>query len=205
MMRIAAIVLAAGKSERMGQNKLLLRLNGNTLIGIILDAIIAAKIDEKVVVLGYKPQQIIESIKARLDSIKTIINENYEQGMTSSFQKGLGLMRHVDAAFLILGDEPILDKNLLNVMIQRMEKDGDNALIVSPIHRGKKGHPLLFRKQLFGEMLELKKNETIRDVVHRHADRLLTIEAPEWTIMDIDTPEDFARVRNLIKIGGYGI
>jgi len=205
MMRIAAIVLAAGKSERMGQNKLLLRLNGNTLIGNILDAIAAANVDERVVVLGHKPQQVIEAIKPRLGEVKTVINEDYEQGMTSSFQKGLRLVGFVDAAFLFLGDEPILDKNFLNVMIQQMENNLDRVLIVSPIHKGKKGHPLLFHRRLFGEILGLKESETIRDVVHKHADRLLTIEAPEWTIMDIDTPEDFARARSLIKTGGYDI
>lgn len=178
MIITAAIVLAAGKSERMGQNKLLLRLNDDTLIGNVLDAIAATDADEKVIVLGHEPQQIIEAIKPWLEDIKTVINDDYEQGMISSFQKGLRLMRHVDAAFLVLGDEPILDKNFLNVMIEQMENNVDKAWIVSPIHKGKKGHPLLFHKELFGEILALKNPETIRDVVNRHADKLFTIEAP---------------------------
>lgn len=198
-MKTAAIVLAAGESKRMGQNKLLLRFNDKTLIESILDAIAGAKVDEMVVVLGYKPQRVIDAIKQRLDAIKTVINEDYEQGMTSSFQKGLLSVRHVDAAFLVLGDQPIVDNNLLKVMIKEMEKKSSEALIVSPIHRGKKGHPLLFHKQLFDEILGLTEAETIRDIVHRHADRLVTIEAPEWTTMDIDTPADVARIRSLIE------
>ena len=202
-MIIGAVVLAAGKSERMKQNKLFLNLNGKALIDNILDAVAAAGIDEQVIVLGYKPERVIETIKPRLGKLKIAVNEDYEQGMTSSFQKGLQMLPHVDAAFLVLGDEPIFDPNLLKLMVQQMENSQGKALIVNPIHKGKNGHPLLFHRQLFAEILNLKNPQTIRDIVHRYADRLLTIEAPQWTIMDIDTPEDYARISGLLKTGKW--
>ncbi len=200
----AAIVLAAGKSKRMGKNKLLLRLNDSLVIDTILDAITAANIDETLIVLGHKPEQVIEAIQPRRGAVNIVINEDYERGMISSFQRGLQLLQRVDAAFLVLGDEPILDSNFLNAMIRHMENAYGNGLLVSPIHKGKKGHPLLIHRQLFNEILGLGKTETMRDVVLRHADRLLTIEAPKWTIMDIDTPEDFARIRSLVHHGSHG-
>jgi molybdenum cofactor cytidylyltransferase len=199
-MMTAAVVLAAGKSERMGQNKLLMQLKNNTLLETILNAVAATDIDTTVVVLGHKPQEIIDAIEPKLKKLTTVINENYEQGMTSSFQKGLREVLFADGAFLILGDELIPDPSLLNIIIHEMESNLGKALIVSPIHNGKKGHPLLFHRRLFDEILNLRRNETIRDVVHRHADRLITVEAPEWTIMDVDTPEDFDRARSLVKI-----
>jgi molybdenum cofactor cytidylyltransferase len=198
-----AVVLAAGKSERMEQNKLFLRLNGKTLLDNILDAVAAAGIDEQVIVLGHKPELVIEAIKPRLRTLKIAVNEDYEQGMTSSFKKGLQTLPYVDAAFLVLGDEPIFDPNLLKLMVQQMDNSQGKALIVSPIHKGKKGHPLLFHRQLFAEILNLKNPQTIRDIVHRYADRLLTIEAPQWTIMDIDTPEDYAWISGLLKTGNW--
>jgi len=201
-MIVGAVVLAAGKSERMGQNKLLLPLNGKALIEGVLNALSAAGIGEQVIVLGYKPEQVVEALKPRLNTLKIMVNEDYEQGMISSFQVGLQMMSYVDAAFLVLGDEPIFDPNLLNKMIQQMENSQGKALIVSPIHKGKKGHPLLFHRRLFTEILSLKSPQTIREIVHRHADRLLTIEAPQWTIMDIDTPEDYARISSL-KTGNW--
>jgi molybdenum cofactor cytidylyltransferase len=204
LMKTAAIVLAAGKSKRMGQNKLLLLLNGTTLIDNILDAVAAANIDETVVVLGHKPEQIIEATQPRREAVKTVINKDFKRGMISSFQKGLQMLPPVDAAFLILGDEPILDDNFLNAMIQHMENSRGRALLVSPIHKGKKGHPLLVHRQLFSEILDLEKTETMRDVIRRHADRLLTIMAPEWTIMDIDTPDDYARIHSLMNGGSHG-
>ena len=145
----------------------------------------------------------MKPLKPRLRTLKIAVNEDYEQGMTSSFQKGLQMLPYVDAAFLVLGDEPIFDPNLLKLMVQQMENSQGKALIVSPIHKGKKGHPLLFHRQLFAEILSLKNSQTIREIVHRYADRLLTIEAPQWTIMDIDTPEDYARISGLIKTGNW--
>ena len=109
-MIVGAVVLAAGKSERMGQNKLFLSLNGKTLIDNVLDAVAAAGINEQVIVLGHKPELVIEAIKPRLRTLKIAVNEDYEQGMTSSFQTGLQLLPHVDAAFLVLGDEPFLTR-----------------------------------------------------------------------------------------------
>jgi molybdenum cofactor cytidylyltransferase len=196
-----AVVLAAGKSERMGQNKLLLRLNGERLIDNVLVALAAASIDEQVLVLGHKAEEVIEAVRPRLNRVKITVNRDYDQGMTSSFKTGLQLLSHVDAVFLVLGDEPIFDPEFLRLMIGQMEKSRGEALIVSPIHKGKKGHPLLFHSRLFEEILNLKNSQTIRDVVHCHADKLVTLEAPQWTIMDVDTPEDYNRVSNLIKTG----
>jgi molybdenum cofactor cytidylyltransferase len=130
---------------------------------------------------------VVEAIKPTLKAVKIVINEEYERGMTSSFKKGLQTTFDVEAALLILGDQSILDKNFLNLMIYRMENNPDKALIVSPIHKGKKSHPLLFRRRLFREILRLKEPETVRDIVQRHLESLVTIEADEWTIMDIDT------------------
>ena len=198
-MIVGAVVLAAGKSERMGQNKLLLSLNGRTLIDNILDALEETGIDEQVVVLGYKPAELLEALGPRIEKVKVAINRGFELGMTSSFQVGLQLMRHVDAAFLVLGDEPIFDPKILRSLIELMEQMRGKALIATPIYNGKKGHPLLFHSQLFAEILDLKSSQTIRDVVHSHADKVVKIDAPQWTTMDIDTPEDYDRVCNLIK------
>src|SRR5208283_3262956 len=198
-MIVGAVVLAAGKSERMGQNKLLLSLNGRTLIDNVLDALAEAGIDERVVVLGYKPAELLEALGPRIDKVKIAINMGFELGMTSSFQKGLQHIRHVDAAFLVLGDEPIFDPKILLSLIEQMEQMIGKALIATPIFNGKKGHPLLFHSQLFAEILGLKSSQTIRDIVHSHADKLVKIDAPQWTTMDIDTPEDYDCVCNLIK------
>lgn len=190
-MLIAAIVLAAGKSERMGKNKLLLCFNDTTLIASVLDALAVA--DVKVLVLGHEAETVLEALAPRQETVRIVVNQDYRQGMTSSFQKGLRLVRHADAAFLVLGDQPILDESLLAIMVQKLEDDGD-ALIVSPVYEGKKGHPVLFRGGLFDEIMSLQPTRTMRDLIHRHEDRLRTVVAPEWTTLDVDTPEDYTRI-----------
>jgi molybdenum cofactor cytidylyltransferase len=174
----------------MGKNNFLSSLNGKTLIENILDALTVVGINEQVVVLGNKLEEIVEVIKPRLGKVKIALNLDGETGIIPFFQTGLMVLSKVDAAFLVLGDQPIINSNLLTTMIQKMENDAD-ALIVSPIHNGEKGHPLLFRRQLFIEILSLKDSQTIGDVVHAHADKLLTVEAPAWTIIDIDTSEKY--------------
>ena len=196
---IGAVVLAAGKSEGKGQNKLLLRLNGKTIIETNLDALAAACVNEQIVVLGFEPGEVIEAIRPRLGKVKIALDLAYEEGMTSSIQTGLIVLSNVDAAFLIQGDHPILDPNLIIEMTLLMEDNKDEPLIVSPIHRGRKGNPLLFSKKLFGELLSLKTSQTIYDVVNAHMNKLLTFEAAEWTIMNVDTPQDYARLEGLAK------
>lgn len=199
-MIVGAVVLAAGKSERMGRKKLLLNLNGKTLIVSILDALNNASIDEQVVVVGHKSEEILEAVESKLETIKIAVNTDYEQGMISSFQKGLELLTSVDSTFLVLGDEPIVDSDFLYLMIQEMENNQNKALIISPIYKGKKGHPLLFHRKLFEEIQKLRAPQTLRDVIHIYADRMIVVDAPEWTIMDIDTSEDYARISALIKL-----
>ena len=108
-MIVGAVVIAAGKSKKIGQNKLLLTLNGKTLIENILDALAAADINEQVVVLGIQLEDVVEVIKPRLGKVKIAINVDYEKGMTSSFQTGLIVLSNVDAVFLVPGDQPIVD------------------------------------------------------------------------------------------------
>ncbi len=99
------------------------------------------------------------------------------------------VISNVKAAFLVLGDQLILDPNFLKAMITKVENNSE-TLIVCPVHNGKKGYPLLFRQELFGEIMNLNESQTIQDVIQAHIDKLLKVEAPEWSIMNTDTPED---------------
>ncbi len=196
-MRFAAIVLAAGKSTRMGVNKLLLNVAGRTILDRLLDALEESLVGEIVVVLGHDPESIRPVAEAH--RVRAVLNTGYERGMTSSFQVGLrGLS--ADAAFLVLGDQLGLDPGLLDSMAGLMESD-PSALIVSPVHEGRYGHPVLFRKQLFKEIMGLGEGETVRDVVVRHGGAHRTVEGGPWSVLDIDTPEDFEEAVRLFGSG----
>lgn len=192
---IGAVVLAAGESERMGKNKLLLEIEGKKVIELVIDAL-KNVVDDIIVVLGHKPGRLIPILKKR--GVRWAVNENYKEGMVSSFKKGLEKAKGSDAVFLVLGDQPSIDRDFLIGMIGAWKERG--AKIVSPVYRGKKGHPVLFDKSLFDEIMSLKKGEIIRDIIHRHSGELYLIEAGEWSVIDMDTPEGFEKMKKYVKL-----
>ncbi len=191
-MRLAAVVLAAGMSSRMGANKLLLKVGDRMVIEHIL---LSLKPLETTVVTGHRPEDIrdiAESLGA-----ETVHNSDYEDGMTTSFQTGLrALSSEVDAVFMVLSDTFGFSTELLEWMVDLMDDDSE-TLIVSPVYQWKRGHPVLFRRPLFEEFLGLEAGDTMRDVVNRHNDRTKYVESDIWCRIDLDTPEDYERVKDL--------
>jgi molybdenum cofactor cytidylyltransferase len=194
-LNLAAVVLAAGKSERMGKNKLLLEVAGRPILDRLLDALDASTVDEVIIVLGHRPEEL--SPIAVAHDTQIVLNPSYEEGMTSSFKAGIRCVS-ADAAFLILGDQLGLEAELLDRMAAEIEADQE-VLIVSPIHQGRRGHPVLFRRSLFPEILSLGEEETVRDVVLRHEAAHVHVEGNVWCTIDIDTPEDFERAKRLFE------
>jgi molybdenum cofactor cytidylyltransferase len=192
-LRTGAVVLAAGKSSRMGANKLLLEVGGRTVLDRLLDAL-TQTVDEVVVVTGNSPEPI--RAIASSHGVRIAHNPDHEKGMTTSFQAGLRTISGVNAAFLVLGDQLGLKPELLRRIIAAME-DIPSALIVSPIHDGKGGHPVLFRSSLFGEILAL--TGTIKEVVDAHIGAHVNVEGGEWSTADFDTPAEFERVKRLFE------
>ncbi len=194
-MRLSAIILAAGKSERMGRNKLLIEFGGRPLLSWVLDAVEASRVDEAIVVLGHKPQELQPVLRAY--KVETVYNPNYELGMTTSFQAGLRRASG-DAAFLILGDQLGLKPELLDEMARVMERDPE-ALLVSPMYQGRRGHPVLFHKTLFHEILALPPGTPIKMVVDRYEAHHRYVEGDLWCVFDLDTPEDVERAKLLFS------
>jgi len=191
-LRLAAVVLAAGMSSRMGANKLLLRVGDRRVIEHILHSL---KPIETTVVTGHRPEDIRELVESL--GAQTVHNPEYEEGMTTSFRAGLRTLDSgVEAVFMVLSDTFVFSHGLLERMAEIMEGDPE-ALIVSPVFQGKRGHPVLFRRSLFEEFLGLEEGETMRDVVNRHDDWHRYVESDIWCTIDLDTPEDYERVKDL--------
>ena len=191
-MRLAAVVLAAGMSSRMGSNKLLLRVGDRMVIEHI---ILSLRPLETMVVTGHRPEEIREIAESL--GAETVHNPDYEDGMTTSFQAGLrALSPEVDAVFMVLSDTFGFSTELLEWMADKMEDDPE-TLIVSPVYQWKRGHPVLFRRPLFEEFLGLEAGETMRNIVNRHDDRHKYVESDIWCRIDLNTPEDYERIKDL--------
>jgi len=190
-MKTTAIVLAAGKSSRMGSNKLLLPIDGKTIIEHILENL--ADYDT-IVVTGHRTEDIEPIIKKY--GARIVHNPDYEQGMTTSFQVGLrALDDDVDAVFMVLSDTFGFKSSLLEEM--ELKLASTTVLLVSPIYDGRRGHPVLVAYELFKEFLGLGEGETMRDVVLRHEDEHEYVQGDIWTRIDLDTPEDYENVKRL--------
>ena len=190
-MKTTAIVLAAGKSSRMGSNKLLLQFDGKTVMEHILDRLIHY---DTIVVTGHRREEIEPIIKRY--RAKIVHNPDYEQGMTTSFQAGLReIDEDVNAVFMVLSDTFGFSTALLDAMELKMASTVD--LIVSPVYEGKRGHPVLIAYELFQEFLALDSSETMKDVVLLHEDEHAYVPGDIWTRTDLDTPEDYEHVKKL--------
>ncbi len=188
-MKTKAIVLAAGRSSRMGVNKLLLIFDGKPVIEHILDTLAGF---ETIVVTGHRREDIKDTVRRR--GAETVYNPEYDEGMTTSFKAGLRAVgADVDAVFMVLSDTFGFKPSILKKMITKMQST--DASLVSPIYEGKRGHPVLVSSKLFPEFINISENETMKDIMLRHEHQF--VEGDMWTRIDLDTPEDYKRLKKL--------
>lgn len=186
---INAIVLAAGESKRMGKSKPLLRFNDKTFLEQIISAIKVSDVDRITVVLGAKAETIKNSID--LSETNIVINKDYQKGQLSSLIAAIkNTPQETDAILVCLVDNPFITKDVINKIIARF-KETNNPIIV-PVYNKKRGHPALFSRSLFSELLNVPKEQGARYVLHSNAEKVLELETSESTILTgIDTPEDY--------------
>jgi molybdenum cofactor cytidylyltransferase len=179
----------------MGANKLLLEVDGKSVIEHIL---ISLSPIETMVVLGHKPHEIQKILQRH--KVRAVLNPEYHKGMITSVQVGIKKIAHtnVEAVYLVLGDSFGFSKNILYEM-EIVLKNNPSILIVSPVFDGKRGHPVLFRRKLFKEILELKEFETLKMLFDRFEKKHRFVSGDIWTIIDLDTPKDYEMVKNLWK------
>jgi len=185
---IGAIVLCAGKSERMGSPKALLEFRGQTFLSTILRAIDASGIKTVVVVAGHHYDRILTAFP----DLPVVLNPDYEQGMSTSVQAGIrALPRGLGGTAVFLVDHPVIDQRTIEVLVSRL-KPGH---IVVPVHQGRRGHPVVFAADLFDEILGLSPDQGLNTFVKKVPDRVLEVAVESsGVLMDIDTPDQFARL-----------
>jgi molybdenum cofactor cytidylyltransferase len=193
--RVGAVVLAAGMSTRMGHCKPLLPWDGRTVIEAIVSRLVLARVAEIVVVTGYKHKAVRRAL-ADLP-VRIMHNPAYASGeMLSSLKVGLGALSGSTAACLVtLGDQPSLSGRVIGQIIAAYaEMQGE---IIAPVYRGQQGHPVLFDRHFWPELIALA-DGVPRDVMRRHPDRLALITVHDDSILrDIDTPQQYDLERRL--------
>ena len=185
---IAAIILSAGKSERMGSPKALLQYRGQTFLERILASITLAGLSPVIVVAGHH----YEAISKSFPDLQIVFNPNYNQGMSTSVQAGIrALPAGLVGMAIFLVDHPMVDRQTIDFLTARLAA----GKIVVPIHDGRRGHPVIFSADIFDEILALPPDQGLNTVVRRQRERVIEVfvENP-GVLRDIDTPEQFARL-----------
>ena len=174
----------------MGTPKALLPLRGRTFLETILDAISRSSVEHTVVVVGHHRKEI----EARVTLANTVFNADYELGMITSFQSGIrALPPATSGALLFLVDHPLVEPATIDTLIANFAPNR----IVLPVFDGRRGHPVLFASEILQEILQLPPSQGANIVVRKDPARILevSVDAP-GILVDVDTPEDFDRLRS---------
>src|SRR2546427_6675799 len=191
--RVGPIILAAGASTRMGAPKALCDFDGRPCLQLALDACREAGLARPVVVLGFWAAEI--SAHVRLEAATVRLNDLAHHGQTSSLKVGLRALSARAQAFLLYPvDFPLLTAEDVRPLLAAWRTRRRNQRIFIPSHARRRGHPVLFDAALRASFLALDVAAPARAVVDARADEIVYVEHDTpYVLMDMDTPEDYAR------------
>ena len=191
--RIAAIVLAAGLSSRMGSNKLLAEWRGKPLLRWTVESALASEARPVIVVTGHESAKIEAALKG-LD-VKIVHNLRYAAGLSASLKAGIrAVPGNCDGAIVLLGDMPEIGASLIDRMVAAFSP-ADNRSICVAVHEQKRGNPVLWSRTLFSEIESLSGDVGAKDLIAAHEDVVCDVEADGAVLRDIDTPDALAALR----------
>ena len=203
--RFSAIVMAAGLSERMGENKLLLPLGDKTVLARTLHQVAQSGVNDILVVTGFEREKVeTVCLEAALYfpsdvSLRLVYNPDYADGQGSSVARASReLPAQSPAAFYVPGDQPFVSPILMRQMMET-HRDGR---ISQAVHQGKSGSPVLFDRQFFPELSELKGDMGGRQVIKRYPEAVMQVNFDlALSFLDLDDPSDYAKACKAINLG----
>ena len=202
---IPAVVLAAGKSSRMGRTKALLPLgsSGETFVHRIIRVLREGGADAVVVVIGGDAAAVRASLPRDDIYVSAVENPHYEEGQLSSLLAGLAAVeqRHddVEAVMMTLVDLPLISASTVRA-VREAFLTHPGAPLVRPRRSGRYGHPVIFNRSIFGELRRADPSRGAKPVVHAHAAEEVNVDVDdEGAFIDIDTPDDYDRLTGRLQ------
>jgi molybdenum cofactor cytidylyltransferase len=190
--KLSVLILAAGNSSRLGSPKQLIEFEGKTLIERITETALSIS-EEVLIVLGGNAEMILPKLLRFKDTISTVFNPDWHEGMGTSIRVGVEqLANKSDLILILLSDQPFISKVLLQNMLQTYAKSQNH--IVSCVYNSTLGVPMLFDKSTFSELLKLNGDKGAKSFLQLYKNTISTIEFPEG-IIDIDTLEDVEKLK----------
>ena len=180
----------------MGEQKLLLPLRGKPVLQWVLESVLISDVAEVVCVV-----RNLESLPSRIairdDKLFWLVNFAADRGQSTSVIAGLwAIDPNSDGVLFVVGDQPLIRADLINALIERFEKT--SALIITPRFNGQTRNPVLFRREIFPELLALSGDRGGRALIERHVQRTEFVEwRDELSFLDLDVREDYERLKRL--------
>lgn len=189
--RIAAVVLAAGRSTRMGgPNKLLATLDGKPLVRHAAEAALASRADSVTVVTGHMAAEVAAALDG-LD-VRVVHNPDYAEGLSTSMRTGIGAVPEAaEAAVILLGDMPRVDAAVVDRLIEAYDP-ARGALVIVPTAAGQRGNPVLISRRFFPDLMAVAGDVGARQVLRGYPEAIVEIELGAAVALDLDTPEALA-------------
>jgi molybdenum cofactor cytidylyltransferase len=192
---VTAVILAAGRSTRMGgPNKLLAELGGKALVRIVTEQVLASKASDVIVVTGHQAAEVEKALGGL--KVKFVRNPDFVAGLASSVKIGIAAVpATADAAVVCLGDMPLIDARLVDRLIEAFAPDRGN-LIAVPVSDNRRGNPVLWSRRFFNELMTLDGDIGARHLIAKHNEAVAEVPVEgHGAFLDIDTPEALAAAR----------
>jgi len=195
---VGAVVLAAGKSERMGEPKMGLPWGDTTVIGQVIATLMGVGLDDVVVVTGGGWEEVERALSylPKHWPVRVVFNPDFAEGeMLSSLQKGVAALGEAfGAALITLGDQPQIQIGVVRMIVDIYYQSG--ASLVIPSYAMHRGHPMLIARSLWAGLLALRPPQTLRELVQAHQDKIVYVNVDTPSILqDLDTPEDYRQFK----------
>ena len=197
--RIAAVVLAAGRSTRMaGANKLLAEIARRPLVRIAAEAALASRATPVIVVAGHQRAQVEEALAGL--PVRLVYNPDFAQGLGTSLKAGIAAVpADADGAIVCLGDMPQVDARLIDRLIGAFDPDR-GALVVMPTFEGRRGNPVLWSRRFFPDLMAIEGDVGARHLIGRYSEAVVEVPIEgKAALVDVDTPEALVGVRAEIE------
>jgi molybdenum cofactor cytidylyltransferase len=189
---VSGILLAAGSARRMGTTKVLLPWLGRPLIRHLAEMALASQLSELIVVVGHQAGEVIAALRDL--PVRIVTNTAYADGQSTSLRTGIAAVRpDAVAALVLLADQPLLTVEVINALLTTHYNTA--APIVAACAAGRRGNPVLFAQELFPELAAIGGDEGARSVILAHRAQLHCVEVDETVFADVDTPEEYAALR----------
>ncbi len=197
--RVAAVVLAAGRSTRMGgPNKLLADIARRPLVRIAAEEALASRAKPVIVVTGHQREQV-ENALAGLP-VELVHNPDFADGLGTSVRAGIAAVpADADGAIVCLGDMPQVDAGLIDRLIAAFDPD-QGALVVMPTFEGRRGNPVLWSRRFFPDLTAIEGDVGARHLIGRYSEAVVEVPLEgKAALVDVDTPEALVGVRAEIE------